>query len=154
VGLAALVARRRRDTSAETIDTCTLQVMPADVMLELMHTLPGLGAGVARLLATTAIESFARTEALVVEGARARLARILVSLAGEKLPGNGGGRQINGITQEELARMVGVSRTWIVLSLKFFEDHGLIQRHRRRIVIPHVEKIVQFVQVERWANGA
>lgn len=147
VGLAALVARRRRDTSAETIDTCTLQVMPAKVLLDLMHTLPGLGAGVARLLATTAMESFARTEALVVEGARARLARILVSLAGTA-PGGGGARQIDGITQEDLARMVGVSRTWVVLSLKLFEDQGLIQRHRRRIVIPDVGRIVRFVQAE------
>lgn len=139
IGLAALVARRRRDTSAETIDTSTLQFMPATVFLDLMHTLPGLGAGVAQLLATTAMESFARTEALVVETARVRLARILVSLAGD-------GREIEGITQEDLARMVGVSRTWVVLSLKRFEDHGLIQRHRRRIVIPDTVKMLRFAQ--------
>lgn len=151
LGLAALVARRRRDTSAETIDTCTLQVMPAHELLELMRTLPGLGAGVARLLATTAMESFARTEALVVEGARVRLARILVSLASAKTPGGDGERQIDGITQEDLARMVGVSRTWVVLSLKLFEEHGLIQRHRRRIVIPDGGKILRFVQDESGA---
>jgi CRP-like cAMP-binding protein len=149
--LAALIARRRRDTSAETIYTSTLQVMPAHVLLDLMHTLPGLGAGVARLLATTAIESFARTEAVVVEGARLRLARILVSLAGEKTPGGAGERQIDGITQEELARMVGVSRTWVVLSLKLFAEHGLIQRHRRRIVIPDSGEIMRFVQNEAAA---
>jgi CRP/FNR family cyclic AMP-dependent transcriptional regulator len=145
VGLAALVARTRRDTSAETIDACTLQVMPARVLLELMHTLPGLGVGVARLLATTAIESFARSEALVVETARVRLARLLVSLAGAKMPDGGGERQIDGITQEDLARVVGVSRTWVVLTLKHFEEQGLIQRHRRRIVIPDSGKILRFV---------
>jgi len=147
VGLAALVARRSRDTSAETIDHCTLQVMPAHVFLELMHTLPGLGAGVARLLATTAMESFARTEALVVEPARLRLARILIALAGEKA-GSERQTQIDGITQEDLARMVGVSRTWVVLSLKLFEERGLIERHRRRIVIPDGRKIMRFVQDE------
>jgi len=146
LGLAALVARRKRDTSAETIDTCSLQVMPASVFLDLMHTLPGLGAGVARLLATTAMESFARTEALVVETARVRLARTLDSLAGDAAPG--GVRQTDGITQEELARMVGVSRTWVVLTLKLFEEHGLIQRHRRRVVIPDGAKMMRFAQGE------
>lgn len=151
VGLAALVARRPRDTSAETIDSCTLQVMPAGVLLNLMRTLPGLGAGVARLLAVTAMESFARTEALVVESARVRLARILVSLASTKRPGGDGERQIDGITQEHLARMVGVSRTWVVLSLKLFEEHGMIQKHRRRIVIPDSGKLMRFVQDESRA---
>ncbi len=146
VGLAALVAGRRRDTSAETIDSCRLQVMPAREFLELMRELPGLGAGVARLLATTAMESFARTEALVVETARLRLARTLVSLAGERSPGEVGARQIDGITQEDLARMVGVSRTWVVLSLKLFEEHGLIRRHRRRIELPDVGAMLRFVQ--------
>lgn len=144
-GLAALVARRRRDTSAETIDTCVLQTMPAPEFLELMHTLPGLGAGVARLLATTAIESFARAEALVVEPARERLARTLLALGVER-PTGGSARQIDGITQEDLARMVGVSRTWVVLSLKLFEELGLIERHRRRIVVPDPERMLRFVR--------
>lgn len=151
IGLAALVARRRRDTSAETIDTSTLQFMPASEFLDLMHTLPGLGAGVARLLATTAMESFARTEALVVETARVRLARILVSLAGDGACAAGGEREIEGITQEDLARMVGVSRTWVVLSLKLFEDQGLIRRHRRRLVIPDTGKMLRFAQDEAGA---
>ena len=146
VGLAALVARRTRDTSAETIDSCALHVMPAQVFLELMRRMPGLGAGVARLLATTAMESFARSEALVVEPARLRLARILIALSGESAADNDGQRRIDGITQEDLARMVGVSRTWVVLSLKHFEDHGLIQRHRRRIIIPDAKKMMLFVQ--------
>jgi CRP/FNR family transcriptional regulator, cyclic AMP receptor protein len=71
-----------------------------------------------------------------------------VSLASAKTPGADGERQIDGITQEDLARMVGVSRTWVVLSLKLFEEHGLIQRHRLRIVIPDSGKIMQFVQNE------
>ena len=108
--------------------------------------LPGLGAGVARLLATTAMESFARSEALVVETARLRLARTLVSLAGEHSPGGGGVRQIDGITQEDLARMVGVSRTWVVLSLKLLEEQGLIRRHRRRIELADVTAMLSFVQ--------
>ncbi|MBN9429159.1 MAG: Crp/Fnr family transcriptional regulator [Burkholderiales bacterium] len=151
VGLAAVVARARRDTSAETIDTCTLQVMPADVLLALMHTLPGLGAGVARLLASTAMESFARAEALVVQPARVRLARILVSLAGEPASGQEGALQIDGLTQEELARMVGVSRTWVVLSLKQLEERGLIRRYRRRIVIPDGASMMRFVQQDALA---
>lgn len=151
VGLAAVVARARRDTSAETIDTCTLQVMPADVLLELMYSLPGLGAGIARLLATTAMESFARAEALVVQSARVRLARMLVALASQASADDEHALQIDGITQEDLARMVGVSRTWVVLSLKQLEEHGLIRRHRRRIVIPDGESIMRFVQRDAFA---
>ena len=146
VGLAALVAGRLRDTCAETIDICILQVMPAREFLGLMRVLPGLGAGVARLLATTAMESFARSEALVVETARMRLARTLVSLAGEHSLSGDGLHQIEGITQEDLARIVGVSRTWVVLSLKLFEERGLIRRYRRRIVILDTTRIVQFVK--------
>ena len=146
VGLAALVAGRLRDTCAETIDNCILHVMPARDFLGQMRFLPGLGAGVARLLAATAMESFARSEALVLDTARMRLAKTLVSLAGEHSLYGDGLHQIEGITQEDLARIVGVSRTWIVLSLKLFEEHGLIQRYRRRIVISDSARIVQFVQ--------
>jgi CRP/FNR family cyclic AMP-dependent transcriptional regulator len=140
------VAGRLRDTCAETIDNCILQVMPACDFLGLMRVLPGLGAGVARLLAATAMESFARSEALVLDTARLRLARTLVSLAGEHSRSGDGLYEIEGITQEDLARIVGVSRTWVVLSLKQFEEHGLIQRYRRRIVITDSTRILQFVQ--------
>lgn len=150
IGLAALTAEKRRDTSAETIDRCTLQTMRGDDFRTLMRSMPGFGAGVAKLLATTAMESFARTGSLAGEPVRVRLSRMLISLAQSAVaPDHSSAFQVEGISQEDLARMVGVSRTWVVLTLKMFEERGLVTRHRRRILFPDWERMNRYVQDER-----
>lgn len=149
IGLAALILGRSRDTSAETLDKASISIMVKDDFEEFMHTMPGFGAGLAKLLATMAVESFARSGSLAQDSGRMRLGRTLLSLAQPVDPASDAkGYCVSGITQEDLSRMIGVSRTWVVLMLGVLSTRGLIVKEKRRILIPSVQRLAQFVANE------
>lgn len=146
IGLAALILGRPRDTSAETLDEVSMSIMAKDDFDEFMHTMPGFGAGLAKLLASMAVESFARSGSLAQDSARRRLGRTLLSLAQPVDPASEAkGYCVSGITQEDLSRMIGVSRTWVVLMLGVLSTRGVIVKERRRILIPSTQRLAQFV---------
>jgi hypothetical protein len=78
-----------------------------------------------------------------------RLGRTLLSLAQPVDPASfAKGYCVSGITQEDLSRMIGVSRTWVVLMLGVLSTGGVIVKERRRILIPSTQRLAQFVASE------
>jgi uncharacterized protein (DUF1330 family) len=52
-----------------------------------------------------------------------------------------------GLTQQELARMIGVSRSWVAIALSEFERLGLISKSRGKIVIRNAKRLDGFMSV-------
>jgi CRP-like cAMP-binding protein len=146
IGLSALILGRPRDTSAETLDRVSILTLAKDEFQQFMYTMPAFGAGLAKLLSTMAVENYARSGSFAQESARTRLARNLLLLA-QPLEGKRSTEIhcVSGITQEDLARMLGVSRTWVVLMLGDLSTRGLIVRDRRRILIPSTQKLADYI---------
>ena len=150
IGLAPLLLGAPRNTSAETLDEASISVLGRADFEVLLQSMPAFGAGLAKLLATSAIESFAHCGSLAQDTARVRLGTTLLSLA--RKSGAEPSEQhfsVSGITQEDLARIVGVSRTWVALTLGMLEDRGLIVKRKRLIAIPDMERLAGFVSNER-----
>jgi CRP/FNR family transcriptional regulator, cyclic AMP receptor protein len=153
IGLAALMLERPRDTSAETLDDAAISTLAKDDFQEFLHTMPAFAVGLAKLLATMAVESFARSGSLARDSARMRLGRTLLSLAQPVDPARlAKGYCVSGVTQEDLSRMIGVSRTWVVLMLGALSTGGVIVKERRRILIPSTRRLAQFVASEAFSS--
>jgi CRP-like cAMP-binding protein len=54
-----------------------------------------------------------------------------------------------GLTQHELAKMIGVSRSWVAIALSEFERLGLISKSRGKIVIRNAKRLDAFIADER-----
>jgi CRP-like cAMP-binding protein len=150
IGLAPLLLGAPRNTSAETLDDSSISVLGHVDFERFLQAMPSFGAGLARLLATMAIESSAHCGSLAQDSARVRLGTTLLSLA-RNSDSQAAQPQfhVSGITQEDLARIVGVSRTWVALTLGLLEERGLIVKKKRLIAIPDMERLAGFVSQER-----
>ncbi|WP_246787577.1 Crp/Fnr family transcriptional regulator [Bradyrhizobium sp. CCBAU 53421] len=147
LGLAALVLDRPRILTAEAIDQVVVSVMPRRDFIACTRNVPGFLDNITRLLALLSVESIERTGPQALDDAWVRLGSILTSLAGndsrKSCP------TIAGLTQEDLASMVGVSRSWIGAALAEFERMSLISKRRSRITIEQPTRLAGFIASAR-----
>jgi CRP-like cAMP-binding protein len=132
LGLAAAVLGRPRILSAQALGAVDVSLLPAREMVDCMRTIPQFAINLTQLLAILAVENIERSAPLVLDTATERLGRILVALAA---PLPAGGQAVEGLTHEDLAKMVGATRTWVSLALADFERKGLLQKHPGKILI-------------------
>jgi CRP-like cAMP-binding protein len=147
LGLAALVLDRPRILTAEAIDQVVISVMPRNDFVTCARTVPGFLDNITRLLALLSVENIERSGPLALDDAWVRLGSILVSLA--RNDNSSACPTITGLTQEDLARMVGVSRAWVGAALAEFERAALISKRRSRITIEHPDRLADFVAAGR-----
>jgi CRP-like cAMP-binding protein len=97
-------------------------------------------------LAILALQSIERSGPLVLDSAAVRLCSTLKSLARPE-SGDAAGLplHVDGLTQEELAKMVGVSRNWIAIALGELERLGLITKRRGHITIISARRLDAFI---------
>lgn len=153
LGLAAFVLNRPGVLSAQAMDTVTASVMRRADFFRCMEALPRLQSNILELLAMLALESIERS-AMALDPASARLGSILLRLAAP------GGRNVQkscqcevvGLSQEELGRMIGASRTWVGLTLTEFERRGLVKKSRGRLHIPDADRLERAVADMRNAE--
>jgi len=126
LGLAAALLHKPRIVTAAAVEFVNAQAISIAAIERQMLSIPVFGRNIARLLATYTVEHVARSGFLALDSATGRLARILAACAGTNEQGREG--DIVGLTHEDLARMVGASRTWVTLTLAEFERKGLITR--------------------------
>lgn len=143
LGLAALVLDRPRILTAEAIDQVTVSLMSRSDYLACTRSVPGFLDNITRLLALLSAENIERSGPLATEDAWVRLGSILISLG--RSDSRAPCPTITGLTQEDLARMVGVSRTWVGTALAEFERRRLISKRRGQITIQHPDKLAAFV---------
>jgi CRP-like cAMP-binding protein len=140
VGLISAFLGAPRFLAAETVDQVALQVLKRNDLHRCMETIPRFALNIAHLLALLASDSIQRAAPLALEPVEAKLGRVLVRLAAPAAPDDPEtGYVVRGITQDELARMVGASRPWVNQALAAFEKRGLIRRHKQLISILDLE---------------
>ena len=133
IGLISAFLGERRFLAAETLEPAVLYALQRGPLQACMEQIPRFALNVAKLLAMLASDSIQRAAPLALEPVEVKLGRVLVRLA---VPAETGSHyQVRGITQDELATMVGASRPWVNRALAGFEKRGLIHRHKQLITI-------------------
>jgi len=151
LGLAALVTGQPRILSATAIEPVTAALMTQTDFLHCLTALPRFHWNVTRLLAMLSVESIERSGPMALDSATVRLGTTLKSLARPDDGDPGRRLAVAGLSQGELARMIGVSRSWIAIALAQFERDGLIARQRGRIVIVSLPRLDGFITEARNA---
>ena len=154
LGLAALVTGEPRILSAEALDPVVASVMTRHDFMDCLKMLPRFHWNITRLLAILSIETIERSGPLAFDSAAIRLCSTLKSLA-RPAAGDAKGHQlhIDGLTQEELAKMIGASRNWVAIALGEFERLGLIAKRRGRITILSARRLEAFIVSARNHQG-
>jgi CRP/FNR family cyclic AMP-dependent transcriptional regulator len=146
IGEFAVVDRQPRSAAARAIGPCVLLVMAGDVFLRHMRALPDLALGMARLLVRKARWTASYAEAIAQYDAAGRLLHILLlynEQFGEAV--EAGKRYVLdlGLTQADLASLVGARREWVNRILQGWRDRELIEYDGGTITIldlPAVER--------------
>lgn len=139
IGLISSYLGVKRSLTAESLDPVDLLVLRQSAMFELIDAIPQFAKNIARILAVQAYDSMCRSGLAVLEPAAINLRRVMARLAKDNnKDANDFSREICGLTQEDLASMVGVSRPWLNQTLSSFERSGLIRRNRNGITITDI----------------
>lgn len=152
LGLASILVRRPAFISIECIDEVTVAQITRDDLAELLDEIPRLSQNLNRALAALYIENVSKSRR-ALEPAAVRLGKVLLGLATADEPtALSRPAEIRGMSQQDIAGIVGASRTWITLTLGGFEAHGLIERHRARIRIPDPGALAEHIATleARW----
>jgi CRP/FNR family cyclic AMP-dependent transcriptional regulator len=150
LGLAALVAERPRILSAEAVDPVRALSITRIQFLACLKADAVLHWNITRLLAMLSIDSIGRGAPMALDSASVRLGMTIQSLAHPDESDPAGKRHcVAGQTQEDLAKMIGVSRSWVGIALADLETEGLISKRRGRITIADMAKLENFIKTER-----
>lgn len=144
-GLISTLLDQPRIVSAESVERTVMLALSRPHMFELMRAIPNFAINIARLTAAIARFSMVSTSPLALDSALVRLSKVLVSVA---VPDSDDASKtamiVRGLNQEDLASMVGVSRTWLTLMLSMLESKGLLWRKRRQIGILDLDILQEF----------
>ncbi|MGH6642982.1 MAG: Crp/Fnr family transcriptional regulator [Bradyrhizobium sp.] len=150
LGLAATVTGQPRILSAEALESVTASIMTRHDFLHCLLSIPPFHWNITRLLAILSIESIERSGPMALDRASVRLGTILKSLARpERDDSTRESLSVVGLTQQELAKMIGVSRSWVAIAWSEFERLGLISKSRGKIVIQNARRLDSFIADER-----
>lgn len=139
IGLVSAYLGVRRSLTAEILDPVELLMLPQSALYTLLDNIPQFARNMMRILAAQAYDSMRRSGLAVLQPAAINLRRSMTRLAmQDDASPDAHSREIRGLTQEDLASMVGVSRTWLNQTLAKFERSGLIRRHRNGITITDI----------------
>lgn len=136
LGLAAAVLGRPRVLNAESIGRVDASVMSRASLVSFMRQMPRFAENITGILALLAVENIERSGPLVMSPAKVRLASILLAVANLDDSRDKAGRElVVGLTQEDLAKLLGTTRTWVALTLRDFENQRLIEKLPGHIAI-------------------
>jgi CRP/FNR family cyclic AMP-dependent transcriptional regulator len=140
-GELSLLDGRPRSANAVARTACELLVLTRQDFLQCVAAQPQLA-----LNSLSAISGrLRRTDQIIADAAfldvRARLARLLIHLAGDdaRTPAAGGVVLGPGMTQSDLADMLGATRESVNKWLRHFEQHGILHLGRGRLRIPDLD---------------
>jgi len=153
VGLSTVVLDAPHNVSAATVGTATVSSIHRDELVDCMRIVPQFGLNVAKLLAMTVVESFNQRAYMAGNPASVRLATAIASLAQRSSDDLAKPAVVSGVSQEELAKIVGVGRPWVSQKLREFEEIGLISRQKLRIVIRDFDELSAYIKAEKGVNA-
>lgn len=127
-GEMSLIGQGMRGSYAEAAADCTLCVMSRADLEHILITYPRVALRLVEALAARLETAEERLETLAFKSVPARLAETLLHLAADS-------DQVEGLTHQDLAELVGAYRETTTRILNEFRGQGLIELHRLRIHI-------------------
>lgn len=132
----ALLDGEPRSADAVAKEDSQILILRREDFLRFLADKPRVAAGLLAVLS----RRLRRTDQLVHDAAfldvRARLVKVLLELGETRgQPGPQGVVIASRLTQADLANMVGATRESINRWLRYYEQHGLVQHHRGRLVL-------------------
>ena len=124
-----------RTADAVAVEPTELLTIDRRAFLDLINRNPGFSMTLMEILCSRIRGTSEQAEDLALLDLRKRLAKKLLSLAGEKSSGPDGGKAIIGHSQQDLASMVGITRESINKHLGAWAKDGLIAVSRNEIEI-------------------
>jgi CRP/FNR family transcriptional regulator, cyclic AMP receptor protein len=119
-----------RTAGATAISRVQAMALPQRAMMELIENNPKVGLAAIRFLCTRLRETDQRLEAIALHRIEVRLARLMLSALKLQSPG-AAGKDVAldlGMSQGELALLIGASRPKVNIALTMLEDMGAIAR--------------------------
>jgi CRP/FNR family cyclic AMP-dependent transcriptional regulator len=119
-----------RTAGATAISRVQAMALPQRAMMELIENNPKVGLAAIRFLCTRLRETDQRLEAIALHRIEVRLARLMLSALKLQSPG-AAGKSVAldlGMSQGELALLIGASRPKVNIALTMLEDMGAITR--------------------------
>jgi CRP/FNR family transcriptional regulator, nitrogen oxide reductase regulator len=155
-GATAPLAGGRYPASAQAASACQVLVWDGPTMLDLMERFPRLAINALKVLAERVHEFQDRYREMATERVERRVARALLRLARQV------GRRVEGgvlidltLSRQDLAEMTGTKRFTVSRIFSDWEERGLIEAGRERVLIkqPHglvviAEDLPPYVPVE------
>lgn len=146
IGEFAVVDGQPRSATARAIQPCALLAMAGDLFLQHMRAMPDLALAMARLLVSKVRWTASYAEAVAQYDAAGRLLHILLlynKQFGQEV--EAGKRYVLdlGLTQADLASLVGARREWVNRILQEWHRRGLVAHEASAITIldlPAVER--------------
>lgn len=120
------------------LEPTSLFVIPREDLHALIRQQPAVALAVLRIFAGRVRHLTRLVEDLSFRTVKNRLARVLLGMVDGSAPAVSGRRRTGGLTQSELAAMVGTAREMIGRALKSLEADGALRMERGRIVLTDV----------------
>ena len=136
LGVRPLLLGKTHDLLAETIDEARVCCIPRNDFLDFLKRHGDVGLRLAQRLSTEIDGAYQQVCSLILKTPTERLAELLLALSqthGE--PGPDGIRLSTGMSQDELASMIGVSRRSLCRAFETLRERGFVACRRRSIII-------------------
>lgn len=140
-GEMALLGTKMHNTFAEAIDDCLICVMSRTDLERLILDKPQVALRILDITGKRLREAEERLENMAFKGIPARLASLLLRVAGEQESDI-----ITGLTHQDLAESVGTYRETATQVLNDLKAQGLIDIGRKRIVILDKERLAEVAE--------
>ena len=127
-GESSLLGQRQYNSFAEAITDSTICIMDREKLEQLILTNPRVALRILEVIGDRLRQTEAQLEALTFRNIPARLAMLLLKLAGD-------GQDVVGLTHQDLAEMIGTYRETTTQTLNDMKAEGIIAIGRRRITI-------------------
>jgi CRP/FNR family cyclic AMP-dependent transcriptional regulator len=135
-GEIVLVDGGPREEMAEAVDNALLTVIPRADFEQLVERERTVAFRLTKVLAQRRREVEAKIEHLVFKDVNAKLAGLLLRLAGEYGVDDSRGTLVTlKITHQEMANLIGSTRETVSLTLSQFKRRGLIQADGRKVIV-------------------
>lgn len=128
-GEMSLIGQHMYSTYAEAVDDVTLCVMSRADLERVLISKPHVALRLLEVLGARMQEMESRLEGIAYRGVPARLARLLLDLAGDTGP------SIAGFGHLQLAEMIGATRETVTKTLDEFREAGWVELGRRQVTI-------------------
>jgi CRP/FNR family transcriptional regulator, cyclic AMP receptor protein len=132
--------------SARAVEDAEVWCIAADELERLVRTRPAIARFVIDSLTLKLFWLSALVQAFGTQSVFLRLAYLLLKLADVYgVPTRNGVAIRYHFTQEDLANMVGATRQWVSITLRHFENDGIVRRSKRQLEILNVELLRRIV---------